>query len=672
MNKLQWFGFLGVILLGAPSGFAQSATDATAEIPAARQSLLKTTKNKRFDMPMSFDPNESGVVLPRPEIDYDATLDEGHTLRIGATLVNAGSFSFTLGSLAHLNAEVARLPGVDGQKVVLALRWPEVLMKGGHLEMISRAGTVLWETTITPDEVEGWQKRRAMWRQALQKRGVPESQLKTGLFATQMLLENLPASHTAFWRRFEVFRFCFTQTEGAGQSRLCSSRYVIQGEKQNVRLQKVPSAVAPRVVVMNRAAPLSGVVAVPPDQKGQFYADLAGGESYEFQSFPPSLDLMDMSDTVRPGLLRVSGFGVRPLDRHILLNPDRYSAWVVMLGFEPTIGDRRKFWAAPVPLRDAKLFFPGEGGGVFRQRFELSEIPRAAARPHLDSQTTKGTYIDGVVLRGRKLPDSAVTSDEYAIKTNSSDPTLFYWKFRATEPGQLNKSYLSVNYQGKTYRSFFEVHRAYANELSARLSGFVASGRPLFVGEVSYNHWFENWFGWDQYWVTTQRWGVSARYFKTMTQLPVGGVEKADLSVTTADLKYRLTPGLWTRDETLVLMLAYQDVNFGALKAPMTGVGLMWARSMPRSIDDMFNLLPFMDYPKWVDVEFIYFVNSMDKNIRLNRSMALNFHGQVLWKKNYFGEAGFGYKRYGFQNILLSKEARLDTFYATVGVGVKF
>jgi hypothetical protein len=119
-------------------------------------------------------------------------------------------------------------------------------------------------------------------------------------------------------------------------------------------------------------------------------------------------------------------------------------------------------------------------------------------------------------------------------------------------------------------------------------------------------------------------------------------------------------------------MASYQNVTFGTVKAPMLGGGWFWARSMPKVFDDFFNWFPFMNYQKWVDMEFIYYFSSMNADVKLNNTMALNFHGQVLWKKNFFGEAGFGYKRFGFRDEGQGKEAKLDTFYGTLGLGIKF
>lgn len=656
-----------------PAAANEEVTPSPApQVPEGRSSLLKSTKTQRFNVPLSFDPGEQGVLLPNPEIDYDLTLEKGQALRIGNVLINERTFVFALRSFGEVSPPLRGLLGDEGARPALIIRWPAPLLQSGTLEMISRSGQVLWRYDITAQDMEKWKARLDSWREKLKAAGADEKQLRTGLFATQIALEDLRGKGVPLWNQKETFRFCLSQTEGSAQTRLCSGRFGTRTKGDAVIMGKVPSSATPRVVVMNQNGEMKGSVPVPPEAPAQFYADLAGGQSYEFLTMPSKLDLVDIADTSKPGLLRISGFGVRPVGPHVVLNPDKYNRLTVLLGFEPTIGDTRKFWAAGLRTNDPRLFFPGEGGGVFKQRFELSDIPRRASRPHMDGSLVKGTYVDGARIIGHKQPGSKVSSEQRSAEADPGDASLFEWTFAAPERGEINRSYLNVDYEGKTYKAFLEMYRGYANELSARSSAISASGKMLIMGEIAYNHWFENWFGWNQYWLTRQRWGLSAKYFKSLNQISVGSEEKANLDVMTADLKYRLTPGLWTRDETLGLMASYQTVNFGDLKAPAVGFGAFWARSMPRAIDRFFNLLPFMEYPKWVDMEFIYYAAPMKADVKLNGMMSLNFHGQVLWKKNFFGEAGFGYKRYGFVDKAQNKEAKLNTFYGTVGLGFKF
>lgn len=222
-----------------------------------------------------------------------------------------------------------------------------------------------------------------------------------------------------------------------------------------------------------------------------------------------------------------------------------------------------------------------------------------------------------------------------------------------------------------------EIYRAGAGEASLRLTGVVTSDSDYVVlGEGHVSWWFNDLFDWQNYYLSKQRWGVSAKYFTSLTKLPAatagGSSEDVSLNVADVDLRYRLTPGLWEKDETLGLIMAYEAMTLGDSSVPKMGVGLFWARSMPRAIDYWFSKLPFMNYPKWVDMEFIKYVSSMDSDITLGDDYVLNFHGKVLWTSSFFGEAGFGLKNYYFEKKSDGSGAKLTTFYGTVGLGLNF
>ena len=652
-----------------------SVADSVEEIPAPQKSILRTAATKSFNKPLYFDQLDNGVVLPPLELEYELA-NKGEILKIGNVSLSAKNFFFALVPLGKSYPGLdAVLSNGDASKYALVMAWPEHLLGAGTIEMISRTGEVLWTHTFTQKDRDQWTKNLAQWRKALIAKGVDAKKVQRGgVFGSHYAIENVQSLKAPFWGQKDVFHFCVTQTDGKNSTRICSQKYGTKSTGDAVVMGKVRTDdVNPRVLVQNENAPLKNSVPVAADMPTAFYAELATGESYEFVTMPNKLELMDISDTKKPTLLRIVGYETRPIGRSIILNKEQYSSFTKAIGFESTIGDTRVFWAAALNTKEPKLYLPGVVGGVFKQKFELSEIPRAQSRPYLSARTPTGTYSDGIVLEGRKQPVSEITSDEISVSVDPKDPAHFYWKFQAKERGKINRSYVNVDFGDKVYRSYHELYKGYPRELSGRFTAVQASSEFIVMGEIAYNQWFEDLFGWTNYWLSRQRWGVSVKYFQSFMDLKIddaGG--SAPLSVLTADARYRLTPGLWGRDESLGLLASYQSVKFDQLEAPMMGVGAFWARSMPKVFDDFFNLLPFLRYPKWVDMEFIYYLSSMDSNVELNSSMSLNFHGKVLWTDTFFGEAGFGVKRYGFTNTSLNQKAELNTFYGTVGVGINF
>lgn len=661
----------------APAAPVAPGAEATPEeVPAPQRSLLKSAATREFNKALYFDQLDNGVILPPLELDYDLTLQQGKVLRIGNLGVSEKTFFFALQPLGKLNSHLPQvLSGSEAGKYALVMAWPEKLLNHGTLEMISRTGSVLWSYTFTEEDRQAWKDKLSAWKKELGQKGVPAKSLgRTGIFGTQMGILDLQSINAPFWGQSESFRFCLTQTEGKGQTKMCSQRYGARSQGGKLTMGKIKDApVTPRVLVQNETAPLKNSVPVSADMPSSFYAELATGESYEFVSQPNKLELMDISDTKKPKVLRIVGYDTRPTTHSIVLNPDQYGTFTRMLGFEATIGDPRKFWAAALKADDPKIFLPGQSGGIFKQRFDLSEVPRRQSRVYLNRRTPTGVYADGVEFEGRKQPGVKVSSDQHSVETDPKDPSKFTWKFKADERGKINRSYLTVDVNGKQYKSYLELYKGYPREISGRFIAVQAGGEFVMLGEVAYNQWFEDLVGWSNYWLSRQRWGFSGKYFQSFTNLKVGAAgATAPLKVMTLDLKYRLSPGLWGRDESVGALVSYQDVTFDALKAPMLGAGAFWARSMPRVFDDFFNLMPFLRYPKWVDMEFIYYVSSMNSNVKLDSSMSLNFHGKVLWSERWFGEAGFGIKRYGFTDTSLNQKASLNTFYGTVGLGMNF
>jgi hypothetical protein len=659
----------------------QEAPESVAPTPAPKpkaidekkpgqKMVLKTARTEEYSKPVYFESMDN--LLPTMELEYDLN---GSSLRVGDTVIDDQSFFFAMVPVSRFHPKMQAVVGSrEAGKIALVLRWPESLQKTGMLEVISRTGAVMWKEEITQAKRDEWKAKLEGWRKGLADRGIKiNGQLKTSVFSTQYGIIDVGAQG---WKPFsESFRFCLTQAAGRAQSRLCSQRYVIRGSGKQLSMAKVKNPVQPRVLLQSQPAPLKQIAPVPRDMPTTFFAELASGESYEFIAVPNKLNLMDLTDTKKADQIRIVAWGTRPTIPSVILNPDDYSSLTRAIGFEATIGDMRKFWEATVSAEDPKIYLPGQGGGLFAQRFELAEVPQANARPYLRGTTPMGTYVDDVKLFGKKLDEVKVTSFENSIEVDDKDPKHFLWRFKAADRGEINRSYLSMEYQGKEYKAFYEIYKGFPRELSVRLSGLLQpSGEAVFLGEVAYNQWFENLLGWTNYYGGRQRWGVSAKYFKSLTKLVVDKAKgtQADLVVANADLKYRFSPGLWGRDETLGAMLDYQDVSFAQIKAPMLGVGAFWGRSMPKIFDDFLNLMPIMRYQKWVDMEFIFYPASLSSQVKLDTNFALNFHGKVLWTKHWFGEAGFGLKRYAIVDQKLQQKAELNTFYGTLGVGLSF
>lgn len=619
--------------------------------------FAQTGAKSEYTKSTYFDPGE-GIIFPNMEIEYSLDLKVPNQLKVGNAIFNQTTFLIELKGLHSLDPAF-KGPLSQKNDWAFVLHWPKAIFPNPEIEIISGAGRSVWKKALTESESKSWQERTDAWKKKLgnQKYNPTVLNANYGLIGGSEVnrLRGILA---------KSFKFCVFSNAGKSDSRYCSPLMAIKQGKKLFAQNDLKN----RVLIQNEEAKPEGIVKVDPLIPATFYAEFALGGSYEFKTDVPKPDLADIAE-INDTMFKVTGYGVKPNIPVRIITKDETSKLTRFFGFEATIKDDREFWEAAIPKSAPYIYFPGPAGGVFRQVIVGSEVPKAKSRVWVHGSTPPSVYGSEVPIKAVKPQGSTVESEQNSIAPGAT-PREFVWNFRADKKGELNKSYLTVTQGGKKYTSFYEIYRSQPNEISGRFTGIVSNSGQVILGEVSYNRWFEALLGQNSF--SFQRWGLNLRYFKSFSPLFVSEIQKENLTSSTGDIKYRFTPGVWTRDASMGVMFGYQDLIFGDFKASMAGAGWFWARSMPRVFDNIFNWVPFMRYPKWVDMEVIYYFSSMNPNITLNSPFSVNFHGQILWSKSFFGEAGFGLKRYAFIDKGLNQKAELNTFYGTVGLGVKF
>src|SRR5690606_22490582 len=160
--------------------------------------------------------------------------------------------------------------------------------------------------------------------------------------------------------------------------------------------------------------------------------------------------------------------------------------------------------------------------------------------------------------------------------------------------------------------------------------------------------------------------------FKYIKSLSVGGTDP-ELTTMHLDLKYRFTPGLWNKDESVGAILGYQDLEYRGMASPQTGVGLFWARKMPKIFDDVLNLFSFLRYPKWVDMEGIYYFNSMNSKTQLHGpNYIVTFHGKMFLKPVLFMEGSIGLRGFAITDKSAGRKSNVNMMFTTIGLGLNF
>lgn len=619
-----------------------------------------------YNLPVRFELLSDRIEIKPIQLKYQF-LNEGKGIRISDVNLEESDFYLKLNQGKSKKNQAffsLKIPALLESSYRTDLSSPRVIA----LEFISRTGKILfnkkWESKKNPNIFDF---------------DMPVAKLDQEVFYESILKE--------------PFLVCISNIQLNYGMRLCSSYFELKRHpKKFFVLNSKPYSENPKRIIFNGQVlkedkTESGSIELQSGQELNFLANLSNGWSLELKS---KVNIFKMTEMLKidSDQIYILGEGAFPYQNSIqnikIINQEKIGQWTEFFSWQETIGDLRVFWEMKLKSNVNQVIAVSEGGVPLIQEFKIKNIPVVKMRPFLSERTPNGTYVDGMVIEGKKHPAVILQTDENKLDLDEKDNSIFYWSFKATERGKINKSYLDISTKSteeNPFKAYYEVYKGFPREFSLRLSGVAGSGGGVTpMGEMAFNYWFEDLWGLRNYWLSRHRWGVSLKGFQSIQDVSVV-TPPAKITEQTADLKYRLTPGLWNRDETWGLMFSYQNAQFGNYKAGMAGGGFFWARSMPKLFDDIFNLVPVFRYPKWVDLEFIYYsigigVGGADGGSLKspgsggNGNWALNFHGKLMWTNNIFGEAGFGVKQLDFLQDRFSFQ--FTTFYGTVGLGYNF
>lgn len=466
---------------------------------------------------------------------------------------------------------------------------------------------------------------------------------------TQIAIANPEKRFLNLAIRQTPFRICISEESPQGYQRLCSGFKVLKKQKTLEIFNKEEKNYS-QVLIDNQIKEPQGKISIPNNKKIKFFSSLESGLSYEFST-----------DVEKQNF------------RSIYLEEDgriSVEVWPSKDSSMSSNNNETEVQTLKTEANEDFLFIHGQMGGSFQIQFNKSKIPLKNERLFLSQKNPKSTYSSNIKLLSWKPKEITFPkSDNIELEDNNQE---FTWHFSSPNSADTNRDSINYLYKGDTYKAYYILERNYPSDLTARGSGIISSQGAAPLAELTISHWFESIFGSTNYWLSRQRWGAQLQYFQALSALPVDGTTTINLSSFVAKFKYRMPPGIWSKDEAYGPLLSYQNLTYGGISASLLGVGIFWGRMMPDLFESLIGKLPFLNYPKWVDLEVISYTSSMTSNITLAQNIEINFHGQVHWKKNFFGEAGFGYKSYNFYDSVQKKTAMLDTFYGLAGLGLRF
>lgn len=403
------------------------------------------------------------------------------------------------------------------------------------------------------------------------------------------------------------------------------------------------------VTVNDRVERPKGIIVVGLESDTlSFKANLAKGFVMEITTKPILFEIFDTMRTPEK-ILIIRARGATPYEENVKFFED--GSW-------------------ETKVKNFRLYVSGAGEIPFYQElFVNQQLPSQEERIKTHSRSHFTTYANNTMLYGY-VPKTATISSVNG-SANKYESEFFTWNVDRLEKGKVSKPNIGISYGNRNYEGVAEVYRGYQLEVGARLSGVavVQNQQLLLLSDFVLNYWSETFFGSKNYWLGHQRWGIKLKYLRGMTK-----VDLLDRFASAhADIAYRLTPGIWERDATFGVLLGVQSATVNDDSVPMIGGGAFWARSMPSFIDRIFNLVPWFRYPKWVDMEFLYYFMTTDSRYQLGSNFLYNFHGKMLITPRFYLEGGGTVRQINYA-IVDSGQTPLNAAFVqgTFGIGYNF
>lgn len=625
-------------------------------------------------IPLWFDVVGKNLELKPLELEWDLT--DPAILSVGDIRFDADSVLVLRGQpralLKNPKWMQGSIFGIWDDEVIL-LQWPLGLFEKGQIEAISRSGRTILSWPFDSRDLEIW-----------------EPMVETGIKRSAVAIRELKGRNRALSEFNQPFRFCISDSGQDYSSRLCSSymRWPVESPFTRPDRLEIESKRV-RVIINQQEAEVKGRRIVDLKKIVSFYAASAEGISYEFFARPKVFELIEAYEN-SAGKMAIVATGSKPSVPTKTIRKYVEGEISQALGWQSTIGDFREFWEAEIPKDQPILYVPGQGAGVFRQEFDVKELPKESQRIFLDNRTPTSTYLDSSKLYLMTPKGLKPKTKQNSAMLGSDGETV--WKFRARDRGGINQAKIQFEGDGKNVDGQLDLYKGFPGELSIRLGvQYGSNGDLILLGEGAASYWFENILGWNNYWFGRHRWGLTSRYSRTFSEFKIK--EKIDdidfervgiLQSSSLDLKYRLSSGLWGRDETWGIVAGVDLLRYDDFSSNRLGMGILWARSMPKVIDEIFNLVTFMQYPKFVDVELVLYPTLVSSpNVSTiagarSTNFNLNFHGKILWNPRFYGEMGFGLRSIYLRRVYPGDEEKtakdLNYFglHGTAGLGLNF
>ena len=338
----------------------------------------------------------------------------------------------------------------------------------------------------------------------------------------------------------------------------------------------------------------------------------------------------------------------------------------------------------PQNLEDAEMEFAPYKTGASAQLFGI--ILLNAPPPFkfkLDDNNPIATYNRNLEITGTKDVEEILAARVENELFIHKDGKRFLWNFPAPKAGEINQNYLSLQHKGKDFYFSNRIFRAHQTNISASAALSTSQTLAIVPGySFSAEHWFQEVWG-KQSW-SFQRWGVSASIYETLQGFKPSEdfPEKLSINPTNFDLLYRFSPGVRPVQSSFGAGVRFLNFKLfrsisSDLETRFLGIGAFWHTAPQKIIDDIFNIVPFFRYPKWMEISFFYYPLLLG-NEQLGFSFSWQARGKMFFSKQWFLDASFNTNFISFKRAKISgvtpgfDSFNIGTAHGTIGVGYLF
>lgn len=541
-----------------------------------------------------------------------------------------------------------RLELDDSQK--LTAMWPRYILNYGELKVINRDGRILLSEAMEETELEGDDK---YYQYILKDQ-------------SQSLQETLGTD----------FQICIEQIFQESHVKACSDFLKISGGTTQ-RVQNDSSHIT--VKINGGKSPKNTQISLGPQQK-RVHLKIASKTGFT----------IDIKDRVRH--IKLENLAIDPLEKRIgvidglgSVRPTQLTLKDRLFSFIKEKNDFRSQYKNanqwPQDLEDAEMEFSpfAQGAGIQLYGLILTKIP-PPFQFKINEDAPIATYRSLVELRGTKAENEVLAArqrNELLIHNNQKE---FIWRFPAPKKGGINQNYISLQHKGKDFYFSQRIFRAHSTSLSGALGLSTSPTLDIVPGyNFSAEHWFERIWNNNKY--SFQRLGIAANVYETIEGFKPKDdyPEKISINPIHLDMLYRFSSGVRPVQSSFGLGLRYQNFTLFRsinpdISAQLLGVGAFWHTAPQKIVDDIFNIVPFLRYPKWMEVSFFYYPMTFS-DVDLGLSFSWQLKGKMFFAKSWFLEASFNVNSVSFKKrttLGTIDQFGIGTAHGTVGLGYLF